>query len=143
MLLLTLFFVPFFSDVTHPNRQIENQNIGWIQILQQHKKTEVDRTIQQCWEWDFINTNHTLQNCLGVKVCLKCDDLRHPFFNCPIPKKATDMIEDKKTVRLCVSCTRQVDHTTLDCFFAPIKSNSIIKNKISQRKKKQGTTNTS
>ena len=43
-----------------------NTEIGGIQILQQHKETEVDRTIQQCWECGLINTDHTSQNCQGV-----------------------------------------------------------------------------
>ena len=64
-----------------------NTEVGGIKILQKHKETEVDPTINQCWGCGLINTDHTSQNCPGTKICLKCGDPRHQFFSYPISKK--------------------------------------------------------
>ena len=49
-----------------------NTEVGGIKILPEHKETEVDRTIQQCWECGLINTDHSSQNCPEQHKCLKC-----------------------------------------------------------------------
>ena len=101
-------------------------DVGGIKILQDHKMTEVDRTIKQCWECGLINPDHSSQNCPEQKLCLKCGDTSHEFFNCPIPKRYNDMTTNDKLSRFCIPCGIRGDHTTLD-IFAPKKGQSLIK----------------
>ena len=105
-----------------------NTEVGGIKILQKHKETEVDPTIHQCWACGLIDPDHISQNCHGYKVCLKCGDPRHGFFDCPIPKNYEDMTTDDKKARYCILCRSRGDHSTIDSF-CPYKRN-IIQHRI-------------
>ena len=103
--------------------------------MQKHKETEVDPTIHQCWGCGLIDTDHTSQTCNGYKICLKCGDPRHDFFNCPIPKKYEHMTTGEKKARHCILCRTRGDHSTIDPF-CPYKRN-MIQNRIKEARGKR------
>ena len=112
-----------------------NTDIGGIKILQEHKETEVDRTIKQCWTCGLINTDHSSQNCSGQQQCLTCGDTEHTFFNCPLPKSFKDMTTDQQNARFCIPCGIRGNHTTLDPFCP--KKRVIIQKRIKEAREKR------
>ena len=112
-----------------------NTEVGGIRIMQKNKETEVDPTIQQCWGCGHIDTDHTSQNCPGHKICLKCGDPRHEFFDCTLRKRYDTMTADEKKARYCVLCGTQGDHSSIDPF-CPYKRN-IIQHRIKEARSKR------
>ena len=94
--------------------KLESINIGGIRLTNNSKEPEIDPTINQCWTCGILNPKHNSQNCTGNKICIKCGETNHKFYECPIPKEENRMTEQEKAKRLCVACGTRGTHTTLD-----------------------------
>ena len=98
-----------------------NTSIGHIQLKDDNKEQETDPTINQCWECGQLNPDHNSRDCTGTKICLKCGDNSHKFFDCSIPKEVNKMSELQKAARFCAACRKKTDHTSLDHRYCPKK----------------------
>ena len=92
----------------------ESINIGGIRLDNNSKEPEIDPTIKQCWECGILNPNHNSQECTGRKICIKCGDIGHKFYQCYIPRDERDMSDNHKARRFCAACGLKGTHTTLD-----------------------------
>ena len=88
-------------------------SIGGIRLTEQSREPELDPTINQCWECGELEAKHNSDNCTGRKICIKCGETTHKFYNCPIPKEISKMDELQKRSRYCATCKTRSDHTTL------------------------------
>ena len=113
-----------------------NTEVGGIQILHNHKENEVDHTVHQCWRCGILQTDHLTQNCPRRQKCLKCGKEDHQFFNCPIPKRLTDMSTHQKAARFCIPCGTRGNHTSLDHSFCP-KKREIVQERIRETRDKR------
>ena len=104
-------------------------SIGGIQIKKESKEIEINPIVEQCWTCGILNPNHNSSSCPNTKKCLKCNNRDHLFFNCALPKKASDMTQEQRNARFCIPCGSLGNHTSLDHRYCPQKR-SIVQARI-------------
>ena len=89
-------------------------NIGGIRLNGNSKEPEIDPTIKMCWECGQLDPNHNSQNCNGAKICIKCGEIGHKFYECSIPREEIAMSDQQKEKRYCAACKTRGTHTSMD-----------------------------
>ena len=116
--------------------KIQSISIGGINITEDSIEPELDPTINQCWECGVLDPDHNTQNCTGRKICIKCGDTSHKFYECPIPKYVNYMNNQQKEARYCAACKSTASHTTLDHRACPKKRNILRERARVEREKR-------
>ena len=114
----------------------EKINIGGICLSENSIEPEIDPTINICWECGIHEPNHNSENCPGRKICIKCGETGHKFYECRMPRKTSEMTEQDMEARYCASCKTRTNHTTLDHRACPIKRNIIRERASIEREKR-------
>ena len=114
----------------------EKINIGGICLSENSIEPEIDPTINICWECGIHDPNHNSENCPGRKICIKCGETGHKFYECRMPRKTSEMTEQDMEARYCASCKTRTNHTTLDHRACPIKINIIRERASIEREKR-------
>ena len=115
--------------------KMESVNIGGIRLSSNSKEPEIDPTINQCWECGTINPMHNSQSCTNIKICIKCGERGHKFYECTIPKEINNMNEEQKARRYCAACKVRGTHTSLDHRQCPKKREILRERAMIEREK--------
>ena len=114
----------------------ESISIGGIKLLEESLGPELDPTISQCWECGDLEPTHNSQNCTGRKICIKCGNTGHKFYECQIPKEIEKMSQQHKEMRYCAACKTRASHTTLDHRLCPKKRDILRERAMVEREKR-------
>ena len=114
---------------------MESINIGGIRLTNNSREPEIDPTIQQCWECGVLNPTHNSQGCTNTRICIKCGERGHKFYECTIPKEIIKMTEEQKAKRYCAACKSRGTHTTLDHRQCPRKREILRERAMLEREK--------
>ena len=114
----------------------ESITIGGIKLLEDSLEPEIDPTINQCWECGDLEPTHNSQYCTGRKICIKCGNTGHKFYECQIPKEIEKMTQQHKEMRYCAACKTKASHTTLDHRLCPKKRDILRERATAEREKR-------
>ena len=113
----------------------ETINIGGIRLTNNQREPEIDPTIKQCWECGVLNPTHNSQGCTNTRICIKCGETGHKFYECTIPREIIKMNDEQKAKRYCAACKTRGTHTTLDHRQCPKKREILRERAMLEREK--------